>query len=107
MSETPIDPQEDPPIKPGQPSEPPQESPPGSPRPEVPPPQRDPGEPPRPDELPGNRPDELPVRGPQGPPAPSPTGEGIADRPGRARSESGHGGYAAGDNVKGRLETMA
>ena len=34
----PIDPQEDPPIKPGQPSEPPQENPPGSPRPEVPPP---------------------------------------------------------------------
>ena len=41
----PIDPQEDPPIKPGQPVEPPQESPPGSPRPEVPPPMQDPGEP--------------------------------------------------------------
>ena len=82
MSETPIDPQEDPPIKPGQPSEPPQESPPGSPRPEVPPPIRDPGEPPRPDELPGNRPDELPMRGPQRPPAPSPTDSGIADLPG-------------------------
>src|SRR6266446_3716471 len=82
MNETPIDPQEDPPIKPGQPSEPPQESPPGSPRPEVPPPLRDPGEPPRPDELPGNRPDELPVRGPQGPRTPSPTDGGIADLPG-------------------------
>jgi hypothetical protein len=68
----PIDPQEDPPIKPGQPSEPPQESPPGSPRPEVPPPMQDPGEPPRPDELPGRRPDELPVRRPQGPQTPSP-----------------------------------
>src|SRR5229473_6471810 len=78
----PIEPQEDPPIKPGQPSEPPQESPPGSPRPEVPPPIRDPGEPPRPDELPGNRPDELPVRGPQGPRTPSPTDGGIADLPG-------------------------
>jgi hypothetical protein len=51
----PIDPQEDPPIKPGQPSEPPQESPPGNPRPEVPPPLQDPGEPPRPHELPGRR----------------------------------------------------
>ena len=49
----PIDPLEDPPIKPGQPSEPPQESPPGSPQPEVPPPMRDPGEPPTPEELPG------------------------------------------------------
>jgi hypothetical protein len=83
MSETPIDPQEDPPIKPGQPSEPPQESPPGSPRPEVPPPLRDPGESPRPDELPGNRPDELPVRGPQGPRTPSPTDGGLADLPGK------------------------
>ncbi len=62
----PIDPQEDPPIKPGKPVEPPQEAPPGSPRPEVPPPMRDPGEPPRPEELPGRVPDELPVRGPQG-----------------------------------------
>ena len=64
-SEMPIDPQEDPPIKPGQPSEPPQEGPPGNPRPEVPPPMQDPGEPPRPQELPGNTPDELPVRGPR------------------------------------------
>jgi hypothetical protein len=72
----PIDPQENPPIKPGQPSEPPQESPPGSPRPEVPPPMQDPGEPPRPDELPGHRPDELPVRGPQGPYTPSPAIDG-------------------------------
>ena len=62
----PIDPQEDPPIKPGQPSEPPQESPPGNPRPEVPPPLQDPGEPPRPEELPGRPPDELPVRGTAG-----------------------------------------
>jgi len=75
----PIEPQEDPPIKPGQPSEPPQESPPGSPRPEVPPPMQDPGEPPRPEELPGNTPDELPVRGPDRPRGPSPaTDTGIA-----------------------------
>ena len=66
----PIDPQEDPPIKPGQPSEPPQESPPGNPRPEMPPPMRDPGEQPTPEELPGRMPDELPVRGPQGPRTP-------------------------------------
>jgi hypothetical protein len=68
----PIDPQEDPPIKPGRPSEPPQESPPGNPRPEVPPPMREPGEAPPPEELPGKVPDELPVRGPQGPSTPSP-----------------------------------
>jgi hypothetical protein len=67
----PIDPQEDPPIKPGRPSEPPQESPSGNPRPEVPPPMRDPGEPPQPEELPGHTPDELPVRGPEGPPTPA------------------------------------
>ena len=79
----PIEPQEDPPIKPGQPSEPPQESPPGSPRPEVPPPMQDPGEPPRPEELPGKTPDELPVRGPDGPRGPSPaTDTGIAYLPG-------------------------
>jgi hypothetical protein len=79
----PIDPQEDPPIKPGKPSEPPQESPPGSPRPEVPPPMQDPGELPRPEELPGYIPDELPVRGPQGPSTPSPaTDAGITDLPG-------------------------
>ena len=66
----PIDPQEDPPIKPGQPSEPPQESPPGNPRPEVPPPLQDPGEPPWPEELPGRTRDELPARGPQGPRSP-------------------------------------
>ena len=77
----PIDPQEDPPIKPGQPSEPPQESPPGNPRPEVPPPMQDPGEPPRPDELPGRMPDELPVRGPGGPQMPA-TDAGMADSPG-------------------------
>jgi hypothetical protein len=76
----PIDPQEDPPIQPGQPTEPPQESPPGSPRPEVPPPMNDPGEPPRPDELPGHTPDELPVRGPHGPPSPA-TDAGITDLP--------------------------
>ena len=68
----PIDPQEDPPIKPGKPSEPPQESPPGSPRPEVPPPMHEPGQPPQPEELPGRTPDELPVRGPQGPATRSP-----------------------------------
>ena len=68
----PIDPPEEPPIKPGQPSEPPPEDPPGSPRPEVPPPMQEPGEPPRPEELPGRTPDELPVRGPQGPSIPSP-----------------------------------
>jgi hypothetical protein len=75
-----IDPLEDPPIKPGQPSEPPQESPPGSPRPEVPPPMHEPGEAPRPEELPGRLPDELPVRGPQGPHTPNPaTDAGIND----------------------------
>src|SRR6266581_8571768 len=105
MSETPIDPQEDPPIKPGQPSEPPQESPPGSPRPEVPPPVRDPGEPPRPEELPGNTPDELPVRGPEGPPAPSPaTDAGIADLPGSMPDlNPGTVELATGDNVKVRF----
>jgi hypothetical protein len=75
----PIDPQEDPPIKPGRPSEPPRESPPGSPRPEVPPPMRDPGESPTPTELPRRTPDELPVRGPPGPPAPPPAAD--ADMP--------------------------
>ena len=79
----PIDPQEDPPIKPGQPTEPPQESPPGNPRPEVPPPIQDPGEPPQPDELPGRTPDELPVRGPQGPRPPSPIDGGIVGMPGK------------------------
>jgi hypothetical protein len=71
-SQMPIDPQEDPPIKPGRPTEPPQESPPGNPQPEVPPPMREPGEPARPEELPGKMPDELPVRGPQGPVTPTP-----------------------------------
>jgi hypothetical protein len=79
----PIDPLEDPPIKPGQPSEPPQESPPGSPRPEVPPPMQDPGEPPRPEELPGRTPDELPVRSPQGPLTPNPA-TATGDLPGSA-----------------------
>src|SRR6476646_5471596 len=82
MSETPIDPQEDPPIKPGQPTEPPQESPPGNPRPEVPPPMQDPGESPRPEELPGKMPEELPVRGPGEPQTPSPIDAGSADLPG-------------------------
>jgi hypothetical protein len=72
----PIDPQQDPPIKPGQPSEPPQESPPGNPRPEVPPPIQDPGAPPRPEELPGRTPDELPMRRPHGPSALSPATDG-------------------------------
>ena len=75
----PTEPQEDPPIKPGQPSEPPQESPPGNPPPEVPPPMQDPGEPPKPEELPGRTPDELPVRGPEGPRPPYPTDAGIGD----------------------------
>jgi len=77
----PIDPQEDPPIKPGQPSEPPQESPPGSPLPEVPPPIQDPGAPPRPEELPGRTPDELPVPGPQSSniPATDAIGSGMPD----------------------------
>jgi hypothetical protein len=66
-----IDPAEDPPIKPGQPTEPPQEDPPGSPRPEIPPPMQDPGEPSRPQELPGSVPDELPVHGPAGPQMPA------------------------------------
>jgi hypothetical protein len=67
----PIDPQEDPPIKPGQPTEPPQEDPPGNPAPEMPPPMREPGESPRPEELPGNMPSELPVPGPEGPGMPA------------------------------------
>ena len=66
-----IDPTEDPPIKPGQPTEPPLEDPPGSPRPEIPPPMRDPGEPSQPQELPGTMPDELPVHGPAGPHMPA------------------------------------
>ena len=78
----PIEPQEDPPIKPGQPLEPPQETPPGNPRPEVPPPMQDPGEPPKPEELPGKMPEELPVRGPEGPRTAYPTDAGIADLPG-------------------------
>jgi hypothetical protein len=77
----PIDPQEDPPIKPGKPTEPPQESPPGNPQPEVPPPMQDPGEPPRPEELPGHVPDELPVRGPPpGPPGPTAATYGGSSR---------------------------
>ena len=96
----PIEPREDPPIKPGQPSEPPQESPPGSPRPEVPPPMQDPGEPPRPEELPGNTPDELPLRGPEGPRTPSAaTDAGIADLPGSLQDLE----LATGDNVKVRF----
>jgi hypothetical protein len=78
-NEMPIDPQEDPPIQPGKPTEPPQEDPPGNPRPEVPPPMRDPGEAPWPEELPGKMPDELPVRGPGEPRIPYPTDTGIAD----------------------------
>ena len=74
----PIEPQEDPPIKPGQPSEPPQEDPPGNPRPEVPPPIQEPGQSPRPEELPGQMPQELPVRGPQGPRTPSPATDADA-----------------------------
>lgn len=66
------EPQEVPPDKPGQPTEPPQESPPGNPRPEVPPPMHDPGEPKQPQELPGYVPDELPVRAPDGPRTPNP-----------------------------------
>jgi hypothetical protein len=72
-----IDPQEDPPIKPGRPSEPPQESPPGNPGPEVPPPMQEPGEPARPEELPGRTPDEMPVRGPEQPNGPSPATDGT------------------------------
>lgn len=66
----PIEPSEDPPIKPGQPSEPPQENPPGGPRPEIAPPVHEPREVPRPEELPGRTPDELPVPRPQGPTMP-------------------------------------
>jgi hypothetical protein len=102
----PIDPREDPPIKPGQPSEPPQESPPGNPRPEVPPPMQEPGAPPPPDELPGHMPDELPVRGPDDPRTPSP-----APGPPTYRSETSHQSadarHAAGDNAKLRFEMMA
>jgi hypothetical protein len=97
----PIDPQEDPPINPGKPTEPPQESPPGNPRPEVPPPMQEPGEQPRPEELPGKMPDELPVRGPEGPRTPYPTDGGVRRYAGStARSRSGHIRHAAGDNVK-------
>jgi hypothetical protein len=76
-----IDLQEDPPIKPGQPTEPPQEDPPGNPRPEIPPPMQDPGEPSRPQELPGRMPDELPVRGPPAPQTPA-TDSRTTDLPG-------------------------
>jgi hypothetical protein len=72
-----IDPPEDPPLKPGQPSEPPWESPPGNPRPEVPPPMQEPGEPAPPEELPGGMPDEMPVRGPEQPDAPYPATDGT------------------------------
>ena len=75
----PIEPQEDPPIKPGQPTEPPQEEPPGNPRPEVPPPIQEPGQPPLPEELPGQMPNELPVRGPHGPRTPSPATDADAE----------------------------
>jgi hypothetical protein len=102
-NEMPIDPQEDPPIKPGQPTEPPQESPPGNPRPEVPPPMRDPGEPPWPEELPGKMPDELPVRGPERPRTPYPTDAGIADLPG---SESGLNPWTA-DMRQGKMWNYA
>ena len=70
-----IEPVEDPPIAPGQPTEPPQEDPPGNPNPEIPPPIQDPGEPSQPQELPGSTPEELPVRGPAGPSMPSPTAD--------------------------------
>jgi hypothetical protein len=66
----PIDPLEDPPIKPGQPAEPPQEDPPGNPRPEIPPPVHEPGEPPQPQELPSKMPEELPMPVPETPYAP-------------------------------------
>lgn len=85
----PIDPTEDPPIKPGQPTEPPPESPPGNPRPEMPPPTREPGESPTPEELPGRTPEELPVRGPQGPTTPSPaTDTSGVDQPVRQLASS-------------------
>lgn len=103
----PIDPLEDPPIKPGQPAEPPQEDPPGDPRPEVPPPMHEPGAPPRPEELPGRMPEELPVRGPHGSIMRNPTDQGIVDSPGSEPDvRSGHSN-SAGDNAKVRFETMA
>ena len=69
-----IDPIEDPPIKPGQPTEPPAEAPKGNPRPEIPPPLQDPGEPGGRRNCRRDAPDELPVRGPPGPELPnSPT----------------------------------
>jgi hypothetical protein len=97
----PIDPQEDPPIKPGKPTEPPQESPPGNPQPEVPPPMQDPGEPPRPEELPGHVPDELPVRGPP-PGSPGPTA--AARRRNFACSQFARIRHAAGHIVKAGLK---
>lgn len=104
----PIDPQQDPPIKPGQPAEPPQEDPPGNPRPEVPPPMQEPGEPPRPDELPGRTPEELPVRGPEGPHPPSPaTDTEITDLPSEGLiSIRAHQGYRGGQ-CEVRFETIA
>ena len=103
----PIDPQEDPPIKPGQPTEPPKESPPGNPRPEVPPPMRDPGESPRPEELPGKMPDELPVRGPGEPRTPYPTDAGIADLQGpESGLNPGTADMPQGKNMNLRFERI-
>jgi hypothetical protein len=65
-----IDPTEDPPIKPGQPTEPPAEAPKGDPRPEIPPPVQDPTEPGQPQELPPYAPEEMPVPGPGAPQPP-------------------------------------
>jgi hypothetical protein len=70
-----IDPQEDPPIKPGQPTEPPLESPSGMPQPEIPAPVQEPGQPAAPEELPGYTPDEMPMPGPGGPGPGSPASE--------------------------------
>jgi hypothetical protein len=105
-NEMPIDPQEDPPIKPGQPTEPPKESPPGNPRPEVPPPMRDPGESPRPEELPGKMPDELSVRGPGEPRTPYPTDAGIADLQGPESGQNPGTEDTAGENIKLRFERI-
>jgi hypothetical protein len=52
----PIEPPDNPPATPGNPTEPPPMDPPGNPIPETPPPVREPGEAPRPDDLPGNLP---------------------------------------------------
>src|ERR1035437_3080855 len=105
----PIDPQEDPPIQPGKPSEPPQESPAGNPRPEIPPPMQDPGEAPTPEEAARIRPHARRVAGARTARTAHPLSNRCRDRRFAglgARSRSGHTRFLAGDNVKVRFETI-